>query len=642
MKQFLITLMFAFVATTGFAKVDKNFYIYICIGQSNMEGNAPYEQQDMEGVSPRFKVMAAVDYSGNQSNVHGRPSPVINKEKRVKGKWYTATPPLCRENTGLTPVDYFGRTMVEQLPENVKVGVINVAIGGCKIEAFLKDSIANYVQTAPDWMKNTLKIYGDNPYQYVVDLARQAQKVGVIKGILLHQGESNSGEQTWPGKVKKVYEDLLADLSLNAQDVPLLVGEVVSADRGGACGSGMNPIIDNIGATIPTAHPVYATGCTNAFDHLHFNAAGYRLLGMRYAEAMLKTMGVNYQVSNRLGAIESPLVSSGFGGSSCTFSYVNPRAKEVIFSSQFTPNTPMVKGGDGVWTLTVQNVKPDIYPYNFIVDGVSVSDPSNMNVFPNEGFKASLVEIPSRDALYTVNKDIPHGRVTYMTYYSDVLKMNRPLVVYTPAEYDTNPTANYPVFYLVSGTTDTEETWFKVGKFNTIADNLIAKGEAEKMIIVLPYGYMMNGTPAPNTMASAEMYSTFSKELTQCIMPFVEKNFRTLNDRDHRAIAGFSRGGGQSLFTALSNTDKFAWLGSYSAYLIPEMMDKYFSEGQANKLDIWMGVGREDFLYQNVLTHQEYWDKQGVKYSKLYTDGGHTWMNARHYLIETMKRYFKK
>ena len=266
-----------------------------------------------------------------------------------------------------------------------------------------------------------------------------------------------------------------------------------------------------------------------------------------------------------------------------------------------------------------------------------------MNIFPNENFKASLLEIPVRgDTIYTVKKDVPHGRVTYLTYYSDVLKMNRPLIVYTPAEYEKNPNAKYPVLYLVSGTTDTEETWFKVGKFNTILDNMIAKGEAEKMIIVLPYGYMMNGTPRPDTMASAEMYATFANELTQCIMPFVENNFRTINDRDHRAIAGFSRGGGQSLFSAFSNSDKFAWVGSYSAYLIPEMMDKYFGNGEAGKLDIWTGVGTSDFLYNNVLQFQAYLDQKGIKYTKLYTEGGHTWMNARHYLYATLKRFFKK
>ena len=225
--------------------------------------------------------------------------------------------------------------------------------------------------------------------------------------------------------------------------------------------------------------------------------------------------------------------------------------------------------------------------------------------------------------------------------------MPRPLVVYTPPGYESSG-KNYPVFYLISGTTDTEETWFKVGKLNVILDNLIAQGKAEPMIVVMPYGYMMNGTPAPDSMASSEMYITFAKEMTECIMPYAESNFRIIADRDYRAIAGFSRGGGQSLFTALSNLDKFAWLASYSAYLIPEALETYFPQyaqdpsllNDGLKL-FWFGVGTSDGLFMNVLTHQAYNDLRGIKYEKVFTQGGHTWMNARYYLATTLQRFFK-
>ena len=324
-----------------------------------------------------------------------------------------------------------------------------------------------------------------------------------------------------------------------------------------------------------------------------------------------------------------------------TFSYSNRNAKDVKVWTQFSNDVPMTKGANGVWTATVGPANPDIYPYHFTVDGISVMDPQCAEWFPNETFKNSLLDMRAENSLAEL-KDVPHGSVDYLNYWSPGLNMFVPVIVYTPPFYDKNKDKSYPVMYLISGTTDTEETWFKVGKFNTILDNMIAKGEAEKMIIVLPYGYMMNGTPRPDTMASAEMYATFANELTQCIMPFVENNFRTINDRDHRAIAGFSRGGGQSLFSAFSNSDKFAWVGSYSAYLIPEMMDKYFGNGEAGKLDIWTGVGTSDFLYNNVLQFQAYLDQKGIKYTKLYTEGGHTWMNARHYLYATLKRFFKK
>ena len=158
----------------------------------------------------------------------------------------------------------------------------------------------------------------------------------------------------------------------------------------------------------------------------------------------------------------------------------------------------------------------------------------------------------------------------------------------------------------------------------------------------------MNGTPRPNTMASVSMYKVFNEELTTCIMPYVESSFRTINDKDHRAIAGFSRGGGQSLFAALSNLDKFAYLASYSAYLIPEALDTCFPQYAANPALLndglklfWFGVGTSDGLYPDVIRHQEYNDAKGIKYEKIFTDGAHTWMNARNYLAITLQRFFK-
>ena len=627
---------------------DPDFHIFLCFGQSNMEGNARIEQQDLEGVDSRFQMMATVK----------------DKERgRKAGRWYTAVPPLCRPNTGLTPVDYFGRTMVKYLPENKRVGVINVAVGGIKIEGFMSENMEDYVANeAPDWMKDFLSNYDNDPYAHLVKMARKAQKYGVISGILMHQGESNTGQEEWLGKVKTIYERLLADLGLEAENVPLLAGEVVNSDRGGTCAS-HNDIINRLPEVIPTAHVISSSGCTENFDRLHFNAAGYRELGRRYALEMLRIMNVPVPEGRAWytdNSVVSPLIHPmpdfskipGFEGREfpkmapfVTFNVRAPQAKEVLFSSQFTDGElPMVKNSKGIWSITLQPKKADVYPYNFIVDGVSINDPLNTDLFPNENFKASLVEFPDPDMLYT-RRDVPHGRMQYCTVYSEVLGMWRPLVVYTPAGYD-KCTDSYPVFYLVSGTTDTEETWFKVGKTNFILDNLIAEGKAEKMIVVMPYGYMMKGTPMPSSLPAAEMYSEFAKELTTTIMPYVESEFRTINDRDHRAIAGFSRGGGQSLFTALSNLDKFAYLCSYSAYLTPEMMDVYFPELTAEVLNrelklLWYGVGTSDFLYEQVLENQAYLDEKGVNYEKLFTEGGHTWMNARHYLSTTLQKLFK-
>ena len=628
MKRLLFALTLTFSALTLNAQ-DPDFHIYLCFGQSNMEGNARIEQQDREGVSDRFRMMAAVD----------------NKEMgRVKGEWYTAVPPLCRPGTGLTPADYFGRTLVENLPENVKVGVINVAIGGCHIETFLPDSIANYVEKrAPFWMKGMLAAYDNDPYARLVEVARLAQKDGVIKGILVHQGESNTGDPRWPYQLKTVYDNLIRDLNLQGEVVPLLVGEVVNSDRGGVCAY-HNEVIARVPQVIPQAHVISSSGCTNAFDLLHFDAAGYRELGRRYARVMLQLLGCNPPVPEAMYSndFNSRIVHPD---GRVTFNYNAPEieAEKVELVGQFMNGPmPMVRNSVGIWSATVRPPKADIYPYNFVVDGVPVQDPHNTDIFPNENFKASLLEMPDPEALYTVN-EVPHGKVHHCTYKSDVLGMDRPVLVYTPADYDKG-NRKYPVFYLVSGTTDTEETWFKVGKVNVILDNLIAQGKAVPMIVVMPYGNMMMGTPRPWTMAAAEMYGVFEREMTECIMPYVEKNFRTKTGAANRAIAGFSRGGGQSLFTAYSNFDKFGWLASYSAYLTPQVMDHYFptlkSDITSLKL-MWLGVGSSDFLYNDVVRHLEYFDANGISYEKMITEGGHTWMNARTYLAETLQKFFK-
>jgi len=181
---------------------------------------------------------------------------------------------------------------MSNLPPNIRVGVVSVAVAGCKTELFDKDNFKSYAtssNTAP-WMKRIIESYRGNPYQHLVDAARLAQKDGVIRGILLHQGESNNNDKEWPNKVKGIYENLLKDLNLKAEDTPLLAGELVNADQKGACAS-MNKIIDDLPKIIPTAHIVSSEGCEARRDRLHFSPAGYRELGKRYAEQMLSLLG---------------------------------------------------------------------------------------------------------------------------------------------------------------------------------------------------------------------------------------------------------------------------------------------------------------------------------------------------------------
>ena len=276
MKKLSVLLLaaLAFAPIKLMAQPDPNFHIYICIGQSNMEGNPRPEAQDLENVSPRFLTMQSVDCGDNKM-----------------GEWRTAVPPLARCSTGLTPADYFGRTMVQNLPEEVKVGVVMVAVAGCSIDMFDKDKCASYTASAADWMKNIANEYGGNPYNRLIELCKKAQQDGVIKGILLHQGESNTNDENWPANVKKVYDDILSDLGLEAGSIPLLAGEVVSADQKGVC-AGHNNVIQKLPETLPQAIVIPAYGCPAGRDRLHFNVKGVRELGRRYAGAMLGTMGL--------------------------------------------------------------------------------------------------------------------------------------------------------------------------------------------------------------------------------------------------------------------------------------------------------------------------------------------------------------
>jgi hypothetical protein len=254
-------------------------YVFLCFGQSNMEGFPGIEEQD-KAEPERFRVLAAVDFP---------------KLDRKKGNWYPAVPPLCRPSSGLCPADYFGRTLVAHLPKDIKVGVVNVSVAGCKIELFDKANHEAYAKTAPGWMANIIEGYGGNPYAHLVETAKLAQKAGVIKGVLLHQGESNTGDKQWPAKVKAVYDNLIKDLDLKAEDVPLLAGEVVHADQSGACAS-MNAIIAELPKTVPTAHVISSAGCKVRPDRLHFTPEGYRELGKRYGEKMLSLLG--YKVAD--------------------------------------------------------------------------------------------------------------------------------------------------------------------------------------------------------------------------------------------------------------------------------------------------------------------------------------------------------
>lgn len=266
------------------AAPDPNFHIYLCFGQSNMEGNVAIEDEDRKGVDARFVAMYAVD---------------DEKAGWKKGEWHVAVPPQARPETGLTPVDYFGRTMVASLPEQVKVGIIMAAVGGASIDLFDKRTYENYLKEQPEWMKNLASGYQGNPYARLIELARLAQKQGVVKGILLHQGETNNGDPQWPNRVNTIYHGILNDLNLKAEDVPLLVGETVQKDQGGVCWK-HNEVIADIVKTIPTAHIISSERCRQRGDGLHFVEESCRVMGKHYAQMMLSLLGVDvHNVGNQ-------------------------------------------------------------------------------------------------------------------------------------------------------------------------------------------------------------------------------------------------------------------------------------------------------------------------------------------------------
>ncbi|HOT98725.1 MAG TPA: alpha/beta hydrolase-fold protein [bacterium] len=324
---------------------------------------------------------------------------------------------------------------------------------------------------------------------------------------------------------------------------------------------------------------------------------------------------------------------------SITFRYHAPHAQKVYLDAEFlSARQPMQKDTTGVWSVTVAPVQPDIYPYFFWIDSVQVADPNNTCLFANERFKRSLVEIPGDPPLLHEMQKVAHGKISYRYYKSMTLSSTRTLLVYTPPGFEARGKKKYPVLYLIHGGSDTEETWTKVGRANLIADNLIAQGKARPMLIVMPYGNVR-----PNPMAE------FTKEVINGIIPFIEANYPVYTDSPHRAIAGFSVGGGQTLNIGLMHADKFAYVCSYAPYTATEEFKMNFSNWSPDaallneQLRLFgISVATEDFLYESVLQNIAMFKEKNLNVQTLIVPGGHTWMNCRLYLANTLQQLFKE
>ncbi|GBU25142.1 acetyl xylan esterase [Fibrobacteria bacterium R8-3-H12] len=243
-----------------------------------------------QNVDKRFRVMTAV--AGSYKLASGT-------ESRKQGEWYTAVPPLLRYTLGISPVDYFGRTLVAGIADtNIKIGIIAVAVAGAAIEGLEKVSgtTNTYYNSQQDFMKQIATMYDNNPYNRLITLAKEAQKVGVIKGIIMHQGESGAASGNWAQKVKGIYDNLLSDLGLPANSIPFLAGEPVVTDANPNQNNAtlIRGLTNTMTAKLPSganvAHVISSKGCTSGGDNLHFSYDGYEKLGTRYGEKMLELL----------------------------------------------------------------------------------------------------------------------------------------------------------------------------------------------------------------------------------------------------------------------------------------------------------------------------------------------------------------
>ena len=657
---FFTTILLSVIALAVNAqKPDPNFYIFLCFGQSNMEGAARPEAQDLKSPGPRFLWMPAVDYPATET-----------LPARKMGEWTEAIPPLCRPNTGLTPADWFGRTLVASLPENIKIGVIHVAIGGIDIKGFLPDSIDNYVKTkAPNWMKGMLEAYNNNPYERLVTLAKKAQKDGVIKGILMHQGETNTGDPEWARLVQRVYDNLCGDLKLKPEEVNLYAGNIVQAGGKGVC-IGCKKQIDELPLTLHTAQVISSDDCTNGPDRLHFDAAGYRELGCRYGEAVARFLGYEpkrpyiempkkIEVPADAVTAETAIPGNEFPKvdkeGRAYFRISAPEARKVIVDI-CNKKYDMIPDGKGNFMAVTDPLPVGFHYYFMNINGVNFVDPASETFFGcnRESGGIEIPEGPEGD-YYRPQLDIPHGQVRSIYYHSPNSKVGewRHALVYTPAEYELakNAKKRYPVLYLQHGMGEGETSWAIQGKMQHIMDNAIAKGEAVPMLVVMesgdikaPFNFAGGGS---NEQGRSEYGASFYPVLLNDLIPYIDANFRTKSDRENRAMAGLSWGGHQTFDIVLQNLDKFAWLGTFSGAIFGLDVKTAYNGVFANADEfnkkihyMYMNWGEEDFIKSGDIVKQL--REMGIKVDSSESAGtAHEFLTWRRGLHEFIPHIFK-
>ena len=331
------------------------------------------------------------------------------------------------------------------------------------------------------------------------------------------------------------------------------------------------------------------------------------------------------------------------GGGKVAFSIYAPNAKEVGFGGDAMPWGKPVgfsKADNGVWTTVISDVQDGVYRYHFVVDGVKVQDPNGAL----SAETSALANIGNGKQFYDVRPDIPHGAVAQRLYFSKTLNTMRRLHVWTPAGYE-KESEKLPVLYLIHGGGDNDASWPGVGCAGTILDNLLAEGKMSRMVVVMPNGSI----PTPNLMDEVPL---FEKDLMTDIIPFVESNYRVYTDKGHRAMAGLSMGGMETMETLLNDYDKFDYFWVLSAGWFPAQKEQF--DGYRQRLNkvasgikknvrqlVFTQGGPEDIAYQNGLATLKLFDAEGIKYEFYEAPGGHTWHTWRNNLYQLAQRIFK-
>jgi enterochelin esterase-like enzyme len=338
-------------------------------------------------------------------------------------------------------------------------------------------------------------------------------------------------------------------------------------------------------------------------------------------------------------AVKSPEIASD---RRVTFRLRAPSATEVTVSGEFmSGGRPLVKDSGGIWTFTTDPLPPEIYDYNFTINGVKTIDPSNAEVKTGSTAQTiqSILEVPGETAAFYDALQVPHGEIRTEWYESKSLHAVRRVTIYTPPGFDATGRTHYPTLYLLHGANADETAWTKLGRVNLILDNLLAEKKIKPLIVVMPFGYGVPPGTEPFDGGFGVIATTFSKDLLGDVIPYVETRFPVYKDRDHRALAGLSMGGAESLTIGLNHLELFSYVAGFSAAMRPADFPRDFAALSANPQEtnqqlhlLWLGVGRQDNLFGSTDSFSKFLDSAQIKHTYQTSEGAHTWIVWRRYL----------